>query len=199
LRYLLLTIAVVSGFIGGLLRAFISKRPIVIPYFQAGWLVPAAFIPQALCFYLPVTRTRIPDNLAAILLIISQLMLLFFAWLNFNQRGFLMLGLGVILNVLVVTTNGGWMPISPDILLLLNPHSSQQNWVVGQRLGMSKDIVLPFDRMIFPLLSDRIVLPPLLSQGLAYSIGDIFIALGAFQLMYSISCKSLRNESEVNK
>ena len=194
---MILTIAVVSGLISGLIHAYVKKRRLVIPDFKAGWLVPVAFIPQALCFFLPVTRTRIPDDVVAILLIISQLMLLVFAWLNLNQRGFLALGLGVVLNVLVITANGGWMPISPETLINLNPNSGLHNWVVGQRLGVSKDIVLPYGRMIFPLLSDRIVFPPLLSKGLAYSIGDIFIGLGAFQLLFSISCKSLRNEGEV--
>lgn len=194
---MILTIAVVSGLISGLIHAYLRKRQLVIPQLTAGWLVPAAFIPQALCFFLPVTRTRIPDNIVAILLVISQVMLLVFAWLNLKQRGFLALGLGVVLNVLVITANGGWMPISPTTLLQLNPYANQHNWVIGQRLGVSKDIVLPFDHMIFPLLSDRIVLPPLLSKGLAYSIGDVFIALGAFQLLFSVSCKSLRKEGEV--
>ena len=194
---MILTIAVVSGLISGLIHAYVKKRQLVIPYFQAGWLVPAAFIPQALCFFLPVTRTRISDNVVSILLTVSQLMLLVFAWLNLKQRGFLALGLGVVLNVLVITANGGWMPISPETLLRLNPSVGQPNWVVGQRLGVSKDIVLPYGSMIFPLLSDRIVFPPLLSKGLAYSIGDIFIALGAFQLLFSISCTSLRKEGEV--
>jgi hypothetical protein len=129
--------------------------------------------------------------------VISQLMLLFFSWLNLKQRGFLALAIGVVLNVLVITGNGGWMPISPATLQKLNPDSNQQNWVIGQRLGVSKDIVLPFEKMIFPLLSDRIVLPSFLSNGLAYSIGDVFIAWGAFQLLFSISCRSLCREGGV--
>jgi hypothetical protein len=164
---------------------------------KAGWLVPVAFVPQALSFYLPETRTRIPDNIVAVMFVTSQLMLLAFAWLNLKQRGFLALAIGVVLNVLVITGNGGWMPISPTTLQKLNPDDNQQNWAIGQRLGVSKDIVLPYENMIFPLLSDRIVLPSFLSNGLAYSIGDVFIALGAFQLLFSISCRSLSREGEV--
>ena len=89
------------------------------------------------------------------------------------------------------------MPISPETLFRLNPDVSQHTWVVGQRLGVSKDIVLPFDSMVLPMLSDRIVLIPLLSKGLAYSIGDMFIALGAFLLLLSVGDKSLRDEDEV--
>jgi hypothetical protein len=195
---LILIIAVVAGLIGGLIRAYIKRRQLSIPYFRAGWLVPAAFIPQALCFFLPVTSARIPNRIVAVVLVLSQLMLLIFAWLNLKQQGFLALGLGVVLNVLVITANGGWMPISPQTLRYLNPDPSQHNWVIGQRLGVSKDIVLPYDNMIFPLLSDRIIFPKILSNGLAYSIGDIFIALGAFQLLYSVGGKSLLHEGEVN-
>lgn len=159
-------------------------------------MVPAAFLPQALCFYIPATSTRIPDSITSILLVASQLMLLVFTWLNLNQRGFLALGLGTLLNVLVITANGGWMPISPETLACLHGDAPQMTWVIGERLGVSKDIVLPYANMIFPLLSDRIILPPLLSQGLAYSLGDIFIALGAFQLLFSISWITLHREKE---
>ncbi len=197
-RSLVLTIAVFSGLVGGLVQAYVRKRQLAIPSYQAGWLVPAAFIPQALCFFIPVTRTRIPDNVVAVVLVVSQLMLLLFAWLNLKQRGFLALGLGLVMNVLVISANGGWMPISPEILREMYPDVSQYSWIVGQRLGVSKDIILPYGSMAFPFLSDRILLPRPLSNGLAYSIGDIFIALGAFQLLFSVGSNSLRNEGEIN-
>jgi len=192
-----LIIAVVSGLIAGLIHAYVKKYQLVVPDIVAGWLVPAAFIPQGLCFFLPATRTRIPNNVVAVILIVSQLMLLVFAWLNRKQRGFWALGLGVAFNALVISANGGWMPISPETLLRLNPDASQHTWIIGQRLGVSKDVVLPYERMVFPMLSDRIILPPFLSDHLAYSLGDLFIAWGAFWLLWSVGKNSLRNEDEV--
>ena len=194
---MILTLAVIAGIALGVIKTIVHQRQLVTPQIVMGWLVPVAFVPQAVSFFLPVTRTRIPDNIVAVLLIVSQFMLLVFSWLNRGQRGFWALGLGVALNALVITANGGWMPISPETLFRLNPDVSQHTWVVGQRLGVSKDIVLPFDSMVLPMLSDRIVLIPLLSKGLAYSIGDMFIALGAFLLLLSVGDKSLRDEDEV--
>lgn len=194
---MLLVIAVVAGLTAGLIRAYVNKRQLVIPNIVAGWLVPAAFIPQGLCFFLPLTRSRIPNNVVAVLLVISQVMLLVFALMNRKQPGFWALGLGVALNTLVISANSGWMPISPETLFRLNPGATEYTWIIGQRLGVSKDIVLPYDSMVFPILSDRIVLPPFLSSRLAYSLGDIFIAWGAFGLLWSVGKKSLRSEDEV--
>ncbi|MDF1515730.1 MAG: DUF5317 domain-containing protein [Anaerolineae bacterium] len=159
--------------------------------------MPAAFIPQVLSFFLPLTRTRIPDSAVALSLIVSQLMLLAFVWLNRKQRGFWALGLGLALNFLVIAANGGWMPISPQTLLRLHPEMHLDNWTIGERLGASKDIVLPFSSMALPMLADRIVFPPFFSRGLAYSLGDMFIALGAFLLLFSVGDPSLLGEDEV--
>jgi hypothetical protein len=193
----ILTIAVIGGLTGGLIHAYVKKRQLIIPQIGAGWLILAAFIPQLLCFFLPVTRTRIPHNMVAAILIISQLMLVVFAWLNRKQFGFWALGVGVALNALVILANGGWMPISPETLLRLNPAADPQTWMIGQRLGVSKDIILSFDSMIFPLLSDRIVLPPFIPSRLAYSLGDIFIACGAGLFLWSVGSTPHSNEDEV--
>ncbi len=195
---MLLVIAVVAGLTAGLVRAYVKKRQLVIPDIIAGWLVPTAFIPQGLCFFIPFTRSRIPNNVVAVILIITQLMLLVFALLNRKQPGFWALGLGVALNTLVISANRGWMPISPATLFRLNPEITETTWTIGQRLGVSKDIILHDNRMVFPALSDRIVLPPFLHSHLAYSLGDIFIAWGAFGLLWSVGKKSLGSKYEVN-
>ena len=80
---------------------------------------------SGIMFFLPLTRSRIPDNVVAVILIITQLMLLVFACLNRKQPGFWALGLGVALNTLVISANSGWMPISPETLFRLNPDVSQ--------------------------------------------------------------------------
>jgi len=195
----LLVIAVVVGLTAGLIRAYVKKRRLVIPDIVAEWLVPAAFIPQGLCFFLPLTRSHIPNNVVAVILIVTQMMLLIFALLNRKQPGFWALGLGVALNTLVISANRGWMPISPETLFRLNPDATEVQWIIGQRLGVnSKDIVLHYDSMVFPALSDRIILSPFLPSRLAYSLGDIFIAWGAFGLLWSVGKKSLRCKDEVN-
>ena len=106
----ILLTAVASGLLAGLLRAMVRGRRLTSLNLRLLWLVVIAFIPQLLAFNLPATRARLPDQAASAALILSQVMLLVFAWVNRRQPGFWALGVGLALNLLVIAANGGWMP-----------------------------------------------------------------------------------------
>jgi hypothetical protein len=185
---MLLTIAVVAGFLIGLIRSRLDNRPYEIPQIRHGWLVLIAFLPQWLVFYLPNTRRSIPDPWARIALISSLSLLLVFVWLNsFQQRprnrlGFWLLGLGLILNMTVILLNKGLMPIRPENVSRLVPNAPTGSWEIGSRLGTGKDIVLLRDQTRLWWLSDYFYLP-LPGRGVAFSLGDILIALGVFLVL----------------
>ena len=96
--------------LGALARAIRIRSP----NSQHLWLVFVAFLPQFIVVYLPNTRRLFPDWLAAGLLLASQILLLAFAWLNRRISGMAILLCGVVLNLVVMTANGGFMPISPQ-------------------------------------------------------------------------------------
>jgi hypothetical protein len=158
------------------------------------WLVPIAFLPQLFAFQLPATQKLIPDNLAALGLVISQLLLLVFAWANRNQPGFWMLGLGLLLNLAVIALNGGLMPISPETVTRLAPNAPPEAWHVGERLGTGKDIVIPEADMHLSWLADRFLLPDWTPYRVAFSLGDVFISVGAFWLLWSFGKQIEQNE-----
>jgi hypothetical protein len=182
----ILLFAIVTGLLGGLARARSGGCRLTSPSLHLVWLVPVAFVPQWLAFYLPATRKLVPDNLAAAILVSSQAFLLVFAWLNRHQPGFCVLGLGLALNLLVIALNGGLMPISPETLSRLVPAALPDAWQIGHRLGSGKDVVLPIVTTRLWWLGDRFLLPTWFLYRVAFSLGDVFIAGGAFWFLWML-------------
>ncbi len=195
---MLLTTAVIAGLLAGFLRAWLSKRRYDIPEIRHIWLVLAAFVPQWFIFYFPATRRSIPDQWASAGLVGSQILLLLFVWQNISQPrfrnriGFWLLGLGLVCNLTVIALNGGLMPINPDTVTRLVPDAVPGSWQTGLRLGTGKDIVLAIDQTRLWWLSDRFLLN-LPGQKVAFSLGDIFIAAGAFYILYAWESSSSTN------
>ncbi len=176
--------AVVVGLVAGLWRAKSSGNTFTVPPLRYNWLLLVGFLPQFLAFYLPVTRHNLPDLLAEVALIASQVLLLLFGWHNRRQRAFYLLLLGLCCNLLVIASNGGLMPMSPGTLNKLVSPARAATWEIGERLGYTKDRLLTEEETHFALLSDRMTLPRWTGYAVAYSVGDLLIALGAFLFLW---------------
>lgn len=100
--------------------------------------------------------------------IFSFIPLLYFVYLNRNRRGMLLLGLGLLLNLIVIAANKGAMPVN---LTGLAPPLQEQLQSEGSPLhtALTEDT-------LFPLLGDQIPLTYGLNRMI--SIGDILLALG---------------------
>ena len=186
---MVLAAAVLIGFAAGFLRAALAQRPYRTPNLRYPALVLVAFLPQFVAFYL--SRSDLPNlgglgEWAPVILVSTQLLLLVFAWFNRRQPGFWLLGLGLALNLLVILLNGGYMPISPETVRKNYPYAPDSAWRVGQRLGNGKDIVLPVEETRLWFLSDRFTFQSGGNLFVAFSLGDILIALGAFWLLWSL-------------
>jgi hypothetical protein len=185
-----LAAAVAVGLVAGLIRAWIGKRSYRVVDLRFPWLVLIAFIPQWLASYQSRMGFGFPNEWSPALLVVTQLLLLVFAWFNRKQPGFWMLGAGLFLNFLVIVTNGGLMPISPETVRKLYPKAAEGSWEIGKQLGNGKDIVLPAAATNLLFLSDRFLSPEWLRYPVAYSLGDVLIAIGAFWLLWTLGGKS---------
>jgi hypothetical protein len=180
----ILLLAIIAGLVAGLTRAKIGRRVFCPPNLRLGWLLLVAVIPQLFSFHLSGTNKFAPDRVAAGILVSSQIVLLIFVWANRYLPGFWILGIGLILNLVVIVSNGGLMPISPETVYQLSPNASILPSDFGTRLGSSKDILLSISDTRFWLLSDWVVLPDWIPYRVAFSLGDIILAIGAFWLLW---------------
>jgi hypothetical protein len=179
---LILLFALAAGLLVGLVWARSRGNPYQAPDLRYFWLAFVAFLPQFIVIYLPLTRENLPEWMVAICLLVSQIMLFGFAWFNRRIPGMSILICGLALNLAVMTANSGFMPISPQTASRLIPAERLLDIQPGSRLG-PKDILLHTENTRLELLADRFLLPGWFPYQVAFSLGDILIAIGAFWML----------------
>ena len=179
---MILLIALAAGLAAGVVLARWRGHSYQPPELRFSWLAFLAFLPQFILLYLPYFRIRVSDQVSAVCLLASLLIFLGFAWVNRSLPGMSILLIGLALNLTVMAANGGFMPISPQIAGQLVPDGALLDFQSGDRFGV-KDIYLPPLETRFEWLADRFLTPAWFSYRAAFSLGDVFIAIGAFGLL----------------
>jgi hypothetical protein len=143
------------------------------------WLVLLAFVIQLAIFPLFMPEPLFPYG-TAILHGISYGLVFLWLLLNVRTRPLLVAGAGAVLNLLVVSVNGGFMPASAAALRYagLTPIAdiAARGETYGNIVGMSAATRLNF-------LGDWIPLPDALPFARAMSVGDVLIMVGLTWLL----------------
>lgn len=187
---MILLFAILIGLAATIVRARINHQSLKLRKLRWEWLVFIFVIPQLLTFQIPTTAKFIPDTIVPFIQVISMLGLLVFVAGNLLTPGFWALGLGLFANFLVISLNGGWMPINPETLSRLIPAKPAETWLIGTRLGYSKDFIMAAKDINLAWLSDWLILPQWFPYKFAFSFGDIFISIGTVILLWSLSNKT---------
>lgn len=192
---MILLSALVLGLLAGWGWARWQRRPYQVPDLKSVWLIPAALVPQVAAAYIPGLRSPASLPIAAGALPLSLLVFLVFVWLNRRLPGMPVLLAGLILNLVVISANGGWMPISPKTASQLPAGEAIELSSPGTRFGQ-KDVVLRPEDTRFEFLSDRFLTPDWFHYPVAFSLGDVLVAIGAFWLLARGAPVAKPNRSE---
>ncbi|HIP97605.1 MAG TPA: hypothetical protein EYH32_10375 [Anaerolineae bacterium] len=176
---------VVALLIGFLLRGSLlnlAEKP-----FRGLWL---ALIAVALRFAV-LSRTFLASPwgwLSVPAQIFSFILLLIVAALNLSIPGMKALGLGILLNLIVMVANGGYMPVSPDDLVEIgHPREAEILRAGGTDfygIALTAQTRLPF-------LADIFVLPRFFPLRYVFSPGDALIGIGlVITLVWGMLTKS---------
>lgn len=166
---MVLLAGIVLGLLVGLGRAGRYQVPYEAPKLRYVWLVLVAFILQYI------------EQISRFPIIASQLLFIGFVLLNSSHLGMKILLVGATLNFIVMAANGGFMPISFETAGRLT-QVHLLDYPAGTLFG-AKDILLPPEQTRFEWLADRFLPPSWFFYQVAFSLGDVFIAMGAFWLL----------------
>lgn len=192
---MILLTAIVGGLLAGWAWARWRGRTYRAPDLRSAWLVLLGFIPQFIIAYLPATHFLVPNWLAVASLSASLISFLAFVWINRQLPGMPILLAGLMLNLIVMAANGGWMPITPDVASRLRGEDVSKDFALGDRFGQ-KDILLAPQDIHYGFLADRFLPPASFPYQVAFSAGDILIAVGAFWLLARSPATIIQQEVE---
>lgn len=162
------------GILFGLLSGGSFARLARIP-FRYAWLVPLAFLLQILIFSSSFEVWR--GDITPWLYLLSILLLILAVALNLSLPGMKLLGLGLLLNLLVIMANGGRMPASLEGLAQAGLVERAE---AIRAVGSSSNLVALTGETRLPFLADIFFLPPWFPLRNVFSLGDVLIGLGAF-------------------
>lgn len=145
-----------------------------------GWLAPLAFAMQAYLIFFPADRAGGLLSARSLLLTASLMLLLVVVWQNRHLRGVKLIGLGLLLNFLVMAVNGGFMPIAPDTLAQIGYDGNASQLETGYIVGRTKNVVVEPGEASLWFLSDIMVVPRPFPLPTALSVGDLLIVVGVF-------------------
>ncbi len=173
-----LLLALLCGIIVGWTRGGSLVKLAQLPL-RCGWLILVAFSLQIFIFSPQFEGLGWSDRLGPVLYIASNLLLLLAAGLNLSLSGMKIFGLGLLLNFLVIATNGGYMPASPDDLARAG--LAYEAELLRAKGHLTNATILTSETRL-PFLADVLFLPSWLPLSNVFSIGDVFIGIGAFIL-----------------
>ena len=143
-----------------------------------GWLALLAFTVQAFEIYAPLLSSTGLFGSRTLILMGTYVLLVAVVLANYRTAGITLIGIGLVLNLVVMLANGGFMPIAPEALKAAGLPQLALGAEAGARVLNAKDILLPASQTRLWILSDIMVIPPPFKS--VFSVGDVSIALGAF-------------------
>ncbi len=155
-----------------------SLDPLASIRFRAKGLAAAALMMQLLMVSLSRADVSLPLNAVAVMLGISNVLLLSFTACNLRVPGMILVGAGILLNFCVMSANRGYMPVTVEALYSSGQHlcfiDEETTWPVTR----GKSVILAREDTHLWQLSDVLVPPSEIPLRSPMSVGDLVIAGG---------------------
>ncbi len=145
---------------------------------RGAWLVLGAFVIQLLIFPLPGFEGPLIPWGTATLHLLSYALLAGFVWLNRREWGILLMGAGMLLNILVITANGGYMPTYPELLERAGRTRAAETLLERGFYGNNVCIGCEGIATRLTFLGDVFATPAWVPGANVFSVGDVLLALG---------------------
>ncbi len=151
-------------------------------------LVLAALVIQLLIFPLPLPGREGPllalsKGATAALHLASYALLAAFVALNRKERGLLLMGLGMLLNVVVIAANGGYMPTYPELLAAAGRLEAAQKLKAMGTYANNVCINCEGVSARLTFLGDVFYVPAGVPFANVFSLGDVLLAVGLIALL----------------
>lgn len=141
------------------------------------WLGVAALLVQVWFVYF-VTTEGVLGLSRRIVLPLTLVLLLVFALRNSRLWGLRVMAIGFFLNLLVISANGGLMPVSPEGVARVNMLDRIEGVQLGEAIPGSKGVLMAPGEARLWFLSDTMVFPPHSPVAKVVSVGDLFVLGG---------------------
>lgn len=163
-------IGILIGYLRGGRLSHLAKLEL-----RGAWLVLLALIIQLLIFPLGSSKQPIISFGTEYFHLASYAPLVIFVVLNWREWGILAMGVGMVLNLVVITANGGYMPTRPELLEAAGHGEAaatlRETCTYANNTCMGPETPLWF-------LADIFYVPAGVPFANVFSVGDLLLALG---------------------
>ena len=175
---MLFLLAILIGMaVGALRRGRLSNLPSL--RLCRVWILLLALLIQVLIFPLFTSQPLFPYAIAPLHLISYALVLVWIA-MNLRTRAMWMVGAGGALNFLVLSVNGGYMPVSLDAMVQAG-HARTASHLA--EAGVYANVIPMGGETRLNFLGDILAMPDWVPLAGVFSLGDIVIAAGIVWLI----------------
>ena len=141
------------------------------------WLGAAALLAQVWAIYFVSTGGTLGLT-RRVVLPLTLVLLLVFALRNSHLWGVRLMAVGLFLNLLAISSNGGLMPVSPEDVADVNMLDRIEGVQLGEPVPGSKGVLMAPGEARLWFLSDTIVFPPHSPVARVVSVGDLLVLGG---------------------
>ena len=155
-------------------------------------LIVLACLIQAGLIFLGSKKVKFVLDIGSYMIIFSYIVLLLVVWYNKKLKGMKIIFLGIVFNFIVITANGGHMPV-----LLSSVYKAGLNdFAIVLKEGSYVTHTLITEKTLFGFLADVIPLSPPFPDPSVVSVGDFLMFYGVFSLIQNAMLKKELNPEE---